>query len=165
MLAKPLMRRWTLHSAYLQTKCLSVVKQYLCDNRQRSVKRAQRITDVEEYTYILAAKVNRHRCAEKKVKYVRQRENYNISRVITELRSPAGPRRLGTATRISASLSRRLSAFFGSTPGQDPKGAKYAVLPSGHAGFPECAKRSEGRDSASIQSTPVSPCEPLCAIF
>ena len=29
-------------------------------------------------------------------------------------RSPAGPRRLGTATRISASLSRRLSAFSGS---------------------------------------------------
>ena len=31
-------------------------------------------------------------------------------------RSPAGLRRLGTATRISASLSRRLSAFFGSAP-------------------------------------------------
>ena len=71
----------------------------------------------------------------------------------------------GTATRISASLFRRLSAFFGSTLGQDPKGAKYAVLPSGHAGFPDRAKRSEGRDSAPIQSTPVSPCEPLCAIL
>ena len=80
-------------------------------------------------------------------------------------RSPAGPRRLGAATRISASLLRRLSAFFGSTLGQGPKAAKYAVLPSGHAGFPERAKRSEGRDGASIQSTPVSTCEPLCAIF
>ena len=30
-------------------------------------------------------------------------------------RSPAGPRRLGTATRIGASLSRRLSTFFKST--------------------------------------------------
>ena len=44
------------------------------------------------------------------------------------MRSPAGPRRLGTATRISASLFRRLSAFFGSTPDQAPKAAKLAVL-------------------------------------
>ena len=33
--------------------------------------------------------------------------------------------------RISASLFRRLSAFFGSTPDQDPKAAKYAVLTPG----------------------------------
>ena len=52
-----------------------------------------------------------------------------------ELRSPAGPRRLGTATRISASLFRRLSAFFGSAPGQDPKAAKYAVLTPGPGMF------------------------------
>ena len=51
------------------------------------------------------------------------------------MRSPAGPRRLGTATRMSASLSRRLSAFFGSTPGQDPKAAKYAVLIPGPGMF------------------------------
>ena len=50
-------------------------------------------------------------------------------------RSPAGPRRLGTATRISASLSRRLSAFFGSTPDQDPKAAKYTVLIPGPGMF------------------------------
>ena len=31
-------------------------------------------------------------------------------------RSPAGPRRLGTATRMSALLSRRLSALFAETP-------------------------------------------------
>ena len=37
-------------------------------------------------------------------------------------------RACGTATRISASLSRRLSAFFGSTPDQAPKAAKLAVL-------------------------------------
>ena len=39
-----------------------------------------------------------------------------------------GPRRLGAATHISASLLRRLSAFFGSAPDQDPKAAKFAVL-------------------------------------
>ena len=56
----------------------------------------------------------------------------------------------GTATRISASLSRRLSAFFWSTPGQDPKAAKFAVLPPGHAGFPKRVKQSEGSNSAPI---------------
>ena len=71
----------------------------------------------------------------------------------------------GTATRISASLLRRLSACFGSAPGQGPKAAKFAVLSPGHAGFPNHAKRSEGSDSAPIRNTPVSPCVPLCAIF
>ena len=69
----------------------------------------------------------------------------------------------GTATRISASLSRRLSAFFGSPPGQDPKAAKFAVLIPGHAGFPKRVKRSEGRDTTPIRNARVSPCEPLCA--
>ena len=41
----------------------------------------------------------------------------------------------GTATRISASLFRRLSAFFWSTPGQDPKAAKFAVLTPGPGMF------------------------------
>ena len=70
-------------------------------------------------------------------------------------RSPAGPRRLGTATRISASLSRRLSALFGSTPDQGPKAAKFAVLTPGRAGFPDRAKRSEGSDSAPHPKHPV----------
>ena len=52
----------------------------------------------------------------------------NFDRNENRSRSPAGPRRLGTATRISASLFRRLSVFFVSTPGQGPKAAKLAVL-------------------------------------
>ena len=80
-------------------------------------------------------------------------------------RSPAGPRRLGTATRISASLSRRLFAFFGSTLDRDPKRAKFAVLYPGHAGFPKRVKQSEGSDATPIRNTPVSPCVPLCAIL
>ena len=67
----------------------------------------------------------------------------------------------GTATRISASLSRRLSAFFGSTPGQDPKAAKFAVLSPGRAGFPNRAKRSEGSDSAPVRN---APCFAVCAV-
>ena len=69
-------------------------------------------------------------------------------------RDPAGPRRLETATRISASLFRRLSAFFEIPLDQDPKAAKYAVLTPGHAGFPNRAKRSEGSDSVPIQNAP-----------
>ena len=80
-------------------------------------------------------------------------------------RSPVGPRRLGTATRISASLSQRLSAFFGSTLDQDLKAAKYAVLTPGRAGFPNRANRSEGSDPTPVRNAPVSPCEPLCAIL
>ena len=53
----------------------------------------------------------------------------------------------GTATRISASLSRRLSAFFGSTNDQATKAAKFAVLIPGHAGFPKRVERSEGSDT------------------
>ena len=56
----------------------------------------------------------------------------------------------GTATRISASLFRRLSVFFESTPDQGPKAAKFAVLPPGHAGFPKRVKQSEGSNSAPI---------------
>ena len=88
-----------------------------------------------------------------------------IHSALTGSRSPAGPRRLGTATRISASLSRRLSAFFGSVPGQDPKTAKFAALPPGHAGFPKRAERSEGSDTTPVRNAPVSPCVPLCAIL
>ena len=78
-----------------------------------------------------------------------------INGVLTGSRSPAGPRRLGTATRISASLFRRLSAFFGSAPGQDPKTAKFAVLIPGHAGFPKRVKRSESRDTTPHPKRPL----------
>ena len=76
-----------------------------------------------------------------------ERRSRNFGRSKKRSRSPAGPRRLGTATRISASLSRRLSAFFESTPDQGPKAAKFAVLIPGHAGFPNHAKQSEGSDT------------------
>ena len=67
----------------------------------------------------------------------------------------------GTATRISASLFRRLSVFFESTPDQGPKAAKFAVLPPGHAGFPKRAERSEGSDTTPIRN---APCFAVCAL-
>ena len=76
-----------------------------------------------------------------------------IHSALTGSRSPAGPRRLGTATRISASLFRRLSASFGSAPDQGPKAAKFAVLTPGHAGFPNRVKRSGGSDTTPTRNT------------
>ena len=84
-----------------------------------------------------------------------------IHSALTGSRSPAGPRRLGATTHISASLLRRLSAFFRSTPDQDPKAAKFAVLPPGHAGFPKRAERSEGSDTT---PRPKYPCFAVCAL-
>ena len=66
---------------------------------------------------------------------------------------------------MSASLSRRLSVFFGSTLDRDPKAAKFAVLPPGHAGFPKRVKQSEGSNSTPSETPPVSACKPLCAIL
>ena len=57
--------------------------------------------------------------------------NRNFGRSEKDHAAQRGRNACGTATRISASLSRRLSAFFGSTLGQDPKAAKYAVLTPG----------------------------------
>ena len=82
---------------------------------------------------------------------VKKQQHHQIAK---RSRSPAGPRRLGTATRISASLSRRLFAFFGSTLDRDPKGAKFAVLSPGHAGFSKRVERSEGSDTTPTQNTP-----------
>ena len=78
--------------------------------------------------------------------------HYIIHSVLTGSRSPAGPRRLGTATRISASLFRRLSTFFWSTSDQGQKAAKFAVLPPGRARFPKRAERSEGSDTTPIRN-------------
>ena len=66
---------------------------------------------------------------------------------------------------MSASLFRSLSAFSGSAPDQGLKAAKYAVLLPGHAGFPKRVKQSEGGDTTPVRNTPVSACEPLCAIL
>ena len=71
----------------------------------------------------------------------------------------------GTATRMSASLSRRLSAFFGSTSDQDPKAAKYAVLTPGPGMFVNVRNSPRVMIPPPPETTPVSPCKPLCAIL
>ena len=88
-----------------------------------------------------------------------------IHSALTGSRSPAGPRRLGTATRISASLFRRLSAFFGSTPDQAPKAAKLAVLIPGPGMFVNVRNAPRVVIAPPSETPRVSPCEPLCAIL
>ena len=88
-----------------------------------------------------------------------------INSALTGSRSPAGPRRLGTATRISASLFRRLSAFFGSTPDQAPKAAKLAVLIPGPGMLVNVRNAPRVVIPPPSETPSVSPCGPLCAIF
>ena len=80
-------------------------------------------------------------------------------------RSPAGPRRLGTATRISASLFRRLSAFFESTSRPRTKSGKVHLSDTRPGDVCERAECAEGSDTTPIRNAPVSACKPLCAIF
>ena len=88
-----------------------------------------------------------------------------INSALTGSRSPAGPRRLGTATRISASLFRRLSAFFGSTPDQAPKAAKLAVLIPGPGMLVNVRNAPRVVIPPPSETPPVSACKPLCAIL
>ena len=71
----------------------------------------------------------------------------------------------GTATRISASLFRRLSAFFESTPSQDPKAAKFAVLIPGPGMLVNVRNGPRVVIPPPSETPRVSPCVPLCAIF
>ena len=86
-----------------------------------------------------------------------------IHSALTESRSPAGPRRLGTATRMSASLSRRLSAFFESTSRPRSQSGKVRRSGTRPGDVRERAVRVEGSDSGPVRKAPVSACVPLCA--
>ena len=91
--------------------------------------------------------------------------SHNFDRTEKRSRSPAGPRRLGTAMRISASLFRRLSAFFGSTPDQAPKAAKLAVLIPGPGMLVNVRNAPRVVIPPPSETPPVSACKPLCAIL
>ena len=71
----------------------------------------------------------------------------------------------GTATRISASLLRRLSAFFRSVSDQDPKAAKLAVLIPGPGMLVNVRNAPRVVIPPPSETPPVSACKPLCAIL
>ena len=76
--------------------------------------------------------------------------NRNFGRSEKDHAAQRGRDACGTATRISASLFRRLFVSFRSASDQDPKAAKFAVLPPDHAGLLKRVKQSEGSNSAPI---------------
>ena len=71
----------------------------------------------------------------------------------------------GTATRISASLLRRLSTFFRSVSDQAPKAAKLAVLIPGPGMLVNVRNAPRVVIPPPSETPRVSPCVPLCAIF
>ena len=87
--------------------------------------------------------------------------SHNFDRSEKRSRSPAGPRRLGTATRISASLSRRLSAFFESTSRPRSQSGKVRRSNTRPGDVGERAERSEGSDTTLIRN---DPCFSVCAV-
>ena len=92
---------------------------------------------------------------ENRKKHLEQGVQAAISTEAKKITQPSGaatPRNSDAHERIAVP---RLPAFFGSTPGQDQKAAKYAVLPTGHAGFPKRVERSEGSDTT---PHPKRPC-------
>ena len=66
---------------------------------------------------------------------------------------------------MSASLFRRLSAFFGSTPDQAPKAAKLAVLIPGPGMLVNVRNAPRVVIPPPSETPPVSACKPLCAIL
>ena len=66
---------------------------------------------------------------------------------------------------MSASLFRRLSAFFESTSRPRSQSGKVRRSDTRPGDVRKRAVRVEGNDSAPSETPRVSPCEPLCAIF
>ena len=88
---------------------------------------------------------------------------YKCSPRITQPSGTATPR--NSDAHKSASLFRRLSAFFGRTPDQDPKAAKFAVLTPGPGMFVNMRNAPRVVIPPPSEMPLVSPCKPLCAIF
>ena len=84
-----------------------------------------------------------------------------IHSALTGSRSPAGPRRLGRATRISASLFRRLSVSFRSASRPRHKSGKVCRSDTRPGDVCERAERSEGSDTTPIRN---APCFAVCAV-
>ena len=89
----------------------------------------------------------------------------NITKLQTDHAAQRGRNAFGAATRISASLLRRLSAFFRSVSDQDPKAAKLAVLIPGPGMLVNVRNALRVVIPPPSETPPVSACKPLCAIF
>ena len=119
-----------------------------CPTFQQHVKRAE---GSDTTPHLARSESTAHR--------VKKQQHHQVA---NRSRSPAGPRRLGTATRISASLSRRLSVFFVSTPGQGPKAAKYTFLIPGPGMFVNVRNTPRVVIAPPSETSPVSVCALVC---
>ena len=97
--------------------------------------------------------------------YIKARWNQGSQMLTTDHAAQRGRDAFGTATRISASLFRRLSAFFRSVSDQAPKAAKLAVLVPGPGMLVNVRNALRVVIPPPSETPPVSPCEPLCAIL
>ena len=80
-------------------------------------------------------------------------------------RSPAGPRRLGTATRISASLSRGSLCSLGAPPTKTQKRQSLPFYPLAAQGFRNVRNVPRVVIPPPSETPPVSACKRLCAIL
>ena len=69
------------------------------------------------------------------------------------------------AINMRIKITQRGRDAFGSAPSQGPKAAKFAVLIPGPGIFVNVRLVSRVVIAAPSETTPVSPCVPLCAIF
>ena len=74
----------------------------------------------------------------------------------------ATPRNSDTHERIAVPQA---LCVFGSTPGQDPKAAKFAVLTPGPGRFMNVRNTPRVMIPPPSETPPVSACKPLCAIL
>ena len=88
-----------------------------------------------------------------------------IHSALTGSRSPAGPRRLGTATLMSASLSRGSLRSLGAPPTKAQKRQSWPFYPRATQGFRNVRNAPRVVIPPPSETAPVSPCEPLCAIL
>ena len=88
-----------------------------------------------------------------------------IHSVLTGSRSPAGPRRLGTATRMSASLFRGSLRSSGVHPAKTKKRQSLPLYPLATQGFRNVRNGPRVVIPPPSETPPVSPCKPLCAIL
>ena len=88
-----------------------------------------------------------------------------INSALTGSRSPAGPRRLRDSdTHERIAVPKALCVFW-EHPRPSPKSGKTCRSDTRPGDVGARAERSESSDTTPIRNIPVSPCEPLCAIF
>ena len=88
-----------------------------------------------------------------------------INSALTGSRSPAGPRRLRNSDTHERIAVPKAFCVLRSTPDQDPKAAKYAVLIPGPGIFVNVRNGPRVVIPPPSETPRVSPCEPLRAIF